>query len=68
MRMPRLPRRDDLFQIFPDLPSLRHRTTAEQMETIQRQVQNTRERAGQNIVRQRAAAERVRAAIAGRRR
>jgi hypothetical protein len=68
MRMPKQPRRDDLFQIFPDLPGLRHRTAAEQMEKVHRQVQETRERAGQNILRQQAASERVRAAIAGRRR
>jgi hypothetical protein len=68
MRMTRPPKRDDLFQMFPDLPGLRKRTPADQMERVHRQVQDTRERAGQNILRQQAAAERVRAAIMGRRR
>lgn len=67
MRMAR-PRRDDLFEMFPDLPGLRKRTASEQVERVHRQVQDTRERAGQNILRQQAASERVRAAIAGRRR
>jgi hypothetical protein len=68
MRMAKSPRRDDLFAIFPDLPGLRKRTPAEQMERVQRQVQDTRERASANILRQQAASERVRAAVAGRRR
>jgi hypothetical protein len=38
------------------------------MERVQRQVQDTRERASANILRQQAASERVRAAVAGRRR
>jgi hypothetical protein len=67
MRMAK-PRHDDLFELFPDLPSVRKRTKAEQIERVHRQVQETRERAGQNILRQRAAAERVRAAIVRRRR
>jgi hypothetical protein len=67
LRMPK-PTRDDLFQIFPDLPGLRKRTPAEQVERVHRQVQETRERANENILRQQAATERVRAAIAGRRR
>ena len=68
MRMAKPPRRDDLFQMFPDLPGLRKRTAAEQVERVHRQVQDTRERAEQNILRQQAASERVRAAISGRRR
>ncbi len=68
MKMAKPPRRDDLFAIFPDLPALRPRTAAEQVERVHRQFQDTRERAAQNIVRQQAASERVRAAIAGRRR
>ena len=67
MRMARL-RRDDLFRIFPDLPGLQKRSAAEQVERVHRQVQDTRDRAGQNILRQQAATQRVRAAIAGRRR
>ena len=67
-RMAKPPRRDDLFQIFPDLPGLRKRTAAEQVERVHRQVQDTRERATENILRQQTAAERVRAAISGRRR
>jgi hypothetical protein len=68
MRMPKQPRRDDLFRIFPDLPGVRSRSAAEQVERVHQQVQATRERAGENILRQQAAAARVRAAIAGRRR
>jgi hypothetical protein len=68
MRMPKPPLRDDLFQIFPDLPVLRKRTAAEQVDRMRRQLQETRERAGQNIRRQQAASERVRATITGRRR
>jgi hypothetical protein len=62
------PTRDDLFRIFPDLPGMRKRTAAEQVERVHQKVQETRERATGNILRQQAAAERVRAAIAGRRR
>lgn len=68
MRMAQGASRDDLFEIFPDLPGLRKRTAAEQVERQHRQVQDTRVRASQNILRQQAASERVRAAIAGRRR
>jgi hypothetical protein len=68
MAMSKSKSRDDLFQIFPDLPGMRTRTAAEQMERVHRKVQDTRERAGQNIERQRAASERVRAAIVDRRR
>ena len=67
MRMPQ-PRRDDLFTIFPDLPGLRKRSAVEQVERVHRQAQDTRERASENILRQQVASERVRAAIAGRRR
>jgi hypothetical protein len=38
------------------------------MERVHRQVDETRKRAGQNILRQRTASARVRAAISGRRR
>ena len=62
------PFRDDLFEIFPDLPAMRKRTAAEQAEHVRRRLADTRERAGQNGRRQQAAAERVRTAIAGRRR
>jgi len=58
----------DLFEIFPDLPGLRKRTAAEQIERVHRQVEETRERAGQNILRQRIASARVRDAISARRR
>jgi hypothetical protein len=68
VRMARPPHRDDLFQIFADLPGLKQRTAAEQIERVHRHVQDTRERAGQNILRQQAASERVRAAVAARRR
>jgi hypothetical protein len=64
--MAKLPRHDDLFEIFPDLPRKRHRSPEEQMGQVQRQVDVIRQRAHENILRQRAAAERVRTAIAGR--
>ena len=63
----RLPHSNDLFEIFPDLPGVRLRTAAEQVAQVQRQVQETRERARASILRQRAATERVRAAISRRR-
>ncbi len=66
--MAKPPRRDDLFRIFPDLPGMRKRTAAEQVDRVQRQVKETRERASQNILRQQAASDRVRAAISGRHR
>jgi hypothetical protein len=59
---------NDLFKIFPDLPGVRRRTPQEQIEIIHRQVEATRQRAGANILRQKAATERVRATIAARRR
>jgi hypothetical protein len=59
---------NDLFEIFPDLPGIRHRTAQEQVEEVHRQVQAMRQRAGANILRQKAATERVRAAISKRRR
>jgi hypothetical protein len=68
LRMAKAPRRDDLFQIFPDLPGVRPRSTAEQVERLRRKAQDTRERARENINRQRAAADQVRAAISARRR
>ena len=68
MRMAKPPRRDDLFQMFPDLPGLRKRSAVDQVERVHRQAEDTRQRAGQNILRQQAATERVRAAITGRRR
>lgn len=68
MRMAKSPRRDDLVQILPDLPGLRTRTALEQVQRVHRRVQDTRERAGQNILRRQAASEHVRAATSGRRR
>jgi hypothetical protein len=68
IRMARPPQRDDLFRIFPDLPGLRKRSPAAGVALVHRHAQETRDRAGQNILRQKAASERVRAAIAGRRR
>jgi hypothetical protein len=52
-----------LFEIFPDLPRMRHRTATGQVEALRRQVDATRERARHNIARQRDAAARVAAAI-----
>ncbi len=68
LQMAKAPRRDDLFGMFPDLPGLRKRTPTERLAHIHRRVEDTRERAGQNILRQKAATERVRAAVAARRR
>jgi hypothetical protein len=59
---------DDLFEIFPDLPRMRHRTPDEQVAQLRRQVNATRERATRNIARQREAAARVRATLSARRR
>jgi hypothetical protein len=68
MRMAKAPMRDDLFQIFPELPGLRKRAPAEQVERVRRRGQETHERARQNVLRERDASERVRAAIVSRRR
>ena len=54
----------DLFEIFPDLPWHRRRNTAEQVEKVRRKVRLTQARANENIRRQRAATERMRAAVA----
>lgn len=54
----------DLFEIFPDLPWHRMRNTAEQVEKVRRKVRLTQARANENIRRQRAATERMRAEIA----
>jgi hypothetical protein len=66
--MAKLRHGDDLFRLFPDLPGMRPRSTAEQVERLHRKVGHARERAGQNIRRQRAAVERIRTSIAPRRR
>jgi hypothetical protein len=58
---------DDLFEIFPDLPRMRHRTPEEQMAQVRRHVTATRERASRNIE-QREATARVRATRSARRR
>ncbi|HMF94880.1 MAG TPA: hypothetical protein VKE96_11320 [Vicinamibacterales bacterium] len=58
----------DLFELFPDLPYMRHRTPEEQVARLRAQVNATRARAMRNIARQREAAARVRAAISARRR
>jgi len=60
-----VPRNDDLFAIFPDLPRMRS-SPEEQVTQAGRQVEDIRPRASENILSQRAAAERVRAAAAGR--
>jgi hypothetical protein len=65
---PRLPHSNDLFKIFPDLPGHRLRTAEEQVRKVHQQVEEFRERARINIDRQRAAAARVRAKLADRRR
>jgi hypothetical protein len=66
--MAKVPRRDDLFEIFPDLPGVRPRSTAEQVERLHRKAHETRTRARQNIKRQQVAVDQVRTAIAARRR
>ena len=64
-----MPRRDvDLFDLFPDLPYMRPRPPSDQVRAVHQKVEITRKRARENIERQRAAAERVRAAISARRR
>jgi len=66
MRMARrtkLRQGNDLFEIFPDLPWHRRRNAAEQVERVRRQVRVTQARAGENIRRQRAATEQMRAMI-----
>jgi len=61
-----VPRNDDLFAIFPDLPGMRHSSPEEQVTQAGRPVESIRPRARENILRQQAAAERVRAAPGGR--
>jgi hypothetical protein len=68
MAMPRRPHSDDLFEIFPDLPHMRHRTPEEQVAQVRRQVNATRERARRNIARQRESTARFRDAMSARRR
>jgi hypothetical protein len=63
--MVKVPSHADLFEIFPDLPRMRHRSSEGQIGQVQWQVEVIRRRAHENILRQRAAAERVRTAIAG---
>ena len=59
------PSRSDLFAIFPDLPWHRPGITARRIEQVQRWARQTPVR--EKILRQQAATEGVRAAIAGRR-
>jgi hypothetical protein len=61
-------RRDDLFAIFPDLPSARLRPIDEQVARMRRLLVDTRERALRNVARQREAAEQVRARLESRQR
>jgi hypothetical protein len=63
-KRPRPHRGGDLFEIFPDLPWYRRRNATDQVERVRRQVRLIQVRAGENIRRQRAATERMRAAIA----
>jgi hypothetical protein len=62
------PRRNDLFETFPDLPWLRPRTANDPVQRVQQQAEAFRERAKANIDRQRAAAARMRARVADRKR
>jgi hypothetical protein len=61
-----VPRRDDLFRIFPDLPRPRPRTGEERILRLRQQMLATRERAAQRIAEQREAVARVRARVAER--
>jgi hypothetical protein len=64
-----LPRHsNDLFELFPDLPGHRPRAAEEQVRRVRQQVDEFRERAKLNIDRQRAAAARMRARVANRKR
>ena len=54
---------NDLFELFPDLPGMPYRDPQDRLARLRLQVEETRRRAGDNILRQRAASERVRAAI-----
>jgi hypothetical protein len=64
--MAKRPARDDLFAIFPELRWHRHRPTTQSIDTVERQAKHAQVR-NENIRRQQAATERVRAAIAARR-
>jgi hypothetical protein len=66
VRKKRVPRHDDLFQIFPDLPQARPRTREERLLRLRQQMIATRERAAKRIAEQREAVERVRARVATR--
>jgi hypothetical protein len=68
VEMPPRPHSNDLFEIFPDLPGYRLRTAEEQVRKVHQRIEEFRERARINIDRQRAAAARVRANVAGRKR
>lgn len=58
---------NDLFELFPDLPRARHRATHMSRGHLDDQVEQMRLRVGENALRQKAAADRVRDAIARRR-
>jgi hypothetical protein len=60
--------RDNLFEIFPDLPWQRPRAANDQVQRVRQQVEAFRERAKANIDRQRASAARMRARVANRKR
>jgi hypothetical protein len=60
------PHRNNLFEIFPDLPWLRPRAANDRVQLVHQQVEAFRERAKANIERQRASAARMRARITNR--
>jgi hypothetical protein len=66
--VPPRPHSNDLFKIFPDLPWMRTRAASDRVQHIHQQVEAFRERAKANIDRQRAAAARMRARVADRKR
>jgi len=67
--VPPRPHSNDLFKIFPDLPWLRPRAaTDDPVQRVHQQAEAFRERAKANIDRQRAAAARMRARVADRKR
>jgi hypothetical protein len=57
-------RTTDLFELFPDLPWARRRTTADKQGHIHQQVELVHDRTELSIVRQRTVTEGVRAGLA----
>jgi hypothetical protein len=62
----RAPNRDDLFELFPDLPRPRSHSVDQQRARVLDLVAQAKQRAADNARRQQAAVQRVREAIAER--